>query len=366
MQRNQAIRAASVNWNKSTAIRTTTFLPQTSPAAARYISSSSKRNNPEINAFHSQLEDPAIASLLGKSGKTAVVPQTLTEKIVQRYAVGLADGKFVKAGDYVTLQPGKIMTHDNTWPVAKKFLDIGASKVNDPSQIVFTLDHDVQNKTEANLRKYSNIEEFGRKHGIDFYPAGRGIGHQIMVEEGYAWPGTLAVASDSHTNMYGGIGCLGTPVVRTDAASIWATGRTWWQVPPVAKVTFTGTLPKGTTGKDVIVALCGLFKDDDVLNHAIEFTGSEETMRSLPVDDRLTIANMTTEWGALSGLFPIDSILQAWLRSKATEYALFPGPETTASKTVTRYIAPWFSTLERMLICTDSTMNESTPCLKIP
>jgi homoaconitate hydratase len=62
-----------------------------------------------------------------------------------------------------------------------------------------------------------------------------------------------------------------------------------------------GVLPKGVTGKDVIVALCGLFKDDDVLNHAIEFTGSEETLRSLPVDDRLTISNMTTEWGALSG-----------------------------------------------------------------
>ncbi|KAE9978773.1 mitochondrial Homoaconitase [Venturia inaequalis] len=334
IQNNQASTAIR---NSSTDIRTTTARPRTLPATTRYISSSSRKSNPEINAFHSQLEDPAIASLLGKSGKTAAVPQTLTEKIVQRYAVGLAEGKFVKAGDYVTLQPGKIMTHDNTWPVAKKFLDIGASKVNDPSQIVFTLDHDVQNKTEANLRKYSNIEEFGRKHGIDFYPAGRGIGHQIMVEEGYAWPGTLAVASDSHTNMYGGIGCLGTPVVRTDAASIWATGRTWWQVPPVAKVTFTGTLPKGTTGKDVIVALCGLFKDDDVLNHAIEFTGSEETMRSLPVDDRLTIANMTTEWGALSGLFPIDSILQAWLRSKATEYALFPAAETTASKTVTRF-----------------------------
>src|SRR5271156_2700047 len=120
-------------------------------------------------------------------------------------------------------------------------------------------------------------------------------GHQIMVEEGYAWPGSLVVASDSHSNMYGGIGCLGTPVVRTDAASIWATGRTWWQVPPVAKVTFTGVLPKGVTGKDVIVALCGLFDKDDVLNHAIEFTGSEETLKSLQVDDRLTIANMTTE-----------------------------------------------------------------------
>lgn len=200
-----------------------------------------------------------------------------------------------------------------------------------------TLDHDVQNKSEANMRKYKNIEEFAKKQGVDFYPAGRGIGHQIMVEEGYAWPGTLAVASDSHTNMYGGVGCLGTPVVRTDAASIWATGKTWWQIPPVAKVTFTGTLPKGVTGKDVIVALCGLFKNDDVLNHAIEFTGSEETMRSLEVDDRLTIANMTTEWGALSGLFPIDSVLQGWLRAKATEYAIYQGGELDSGSTTTRF-----------------------------
>jgi homoaconitate hydratase len=123
-----------------------------------------------------------------------------------------------------------------------------------------------------------------------------------MVEEGYAWPGTLCVASDSHSPHYGGVGCLGTAVVRTDAASIWATGKTWWQIPPMAKVTFTGQLPVGVTGKDIIVALCGLFKNDEVLNHAIEFCGSEETMRSIPVDDRCTIANMTTEWGALSGL----------------------------------------------------------------
>ncbi|RAL61026.1 hypothetical protein DID88_010122 [Monilinia fructigena] len=108
-----------------------------------------------------------------------------------------------------------------------------------------------------------------------------------------------------------------------DAASIWATGRTWWQIPPIAKVTFTGVLPVGVTGKDVIVALCGLFNSDDVLNHAIEFTGSEQTMRSLPIDDRLTIANMTTEWGALSGLFPIDSVLESWLRYKATTSAMF-------------------------------------------
>ena len=102
-----------------------------------------------------------------------------------------------------------------------------------------------------------------------------------------------------------------------------ATGKTWWQIPPVARVRFTGLLPKGVTGKDVIVALSGLFNHDEVLNHAIEFVGSEETMSSLSVDSRLTISNMTTEWGALSGLFPIDSTLERWLRGYVLLYNAF-------------------------------------------
>lgn len=292
------------------------------------------------NVFHSQLEDPSSATILSSLKTSPPVPQTLTEKIVQRYSVGLPKGKKVKAGDYVTISPYHCMTHDNSWPVALKFMSIGASKIRKPKQIVMTLDHDVQNKSDANLKKYRQIEEFAKQQGVDFYPAGRGIGHQIMVEEGYAWPGTLVVASDSHSNMYGGIGCLGTPIVRTDAASVWATSSTWWQIPSIARITFTGTLPVGVTGKDVIVALCGLFNRDEVLNHAIEFTGSSDTLKSLLVDDRLAIANMTTEWGALSGLFPIDSVLQGWLRYKATETSLYKSSELSDATTFTRFSHP--------------------------
>jgi homoaconitate hydratase len=299
---------------------------------SRFFGLSSSRPQ---EVFHAQLEDPTSSAILSSLISSRTVPQTLTEKIVQEYAVGLERDKFVKAGDYVTISPHRCMTHDNSWPVATKFMSIGASQLKDPKQIVMTLDHDVQNKSEKNLTKYRQIEEFAKQQGVDFYPAGRGIGHQIMVEEGYAWPGTLVVASDSHTNMYGGIGCLGTPVVRTDAASIWATGKTWWQIPQIAKVVLTGSLRKGVTGKDVIVALCGLFDKDEVLNHAIEFAGSEETMRSLPVDARLTIANMTTEWGALSGLFPMDDVLHGWLRSKATMAAIDKSAGHTTSERFT-------------------------------
>jgi len=152
--------------------------------------------------------------------------------------------------------------------------------------------------------------------GVDFYPAGRGIGHQIMLEEGYAFPGEMAVASDSHSNMYGGIGCLGTPVVRTDAAGIWATGKTWWQIPPVAKIELKGKLLAGVTGKDVIITLAGHFNKDEVLNYALEFSG--DGVQSLSVDDRLTISNMTTEWGALVGVFPIDDTVYNWLTQRAS------------------------------------------------
>jgi len=256
------------------------------------------------------------------------MPQTLIEKIAQKYAVGLSPEHEVHAGDYLSIKPAYVMTHDNTGAVIPKFKSIGAKKLFNPRQVVVTLDHNVQDKSEKNLEKYKAIEKFARDMGADFYPAGRGIGHQIMCEEGYAWPGTMAVASDSHSNMYGGLGCLGTPIVRTDAAAIWATGRTWWQVPPIAKVGLTSKLQTGVTGKDVIIALCGFFNHDEVLNHAIEFVG--DGIKNLMIDDRLTIANMTTEWGALAGVFPIDEITIKWLR-KRNKFISKRGLENVAS-----------------------------------
>ncbi|KZT73519.1 homoaconitase [Daedalea quercina L-15889] len=259
------------------------------------------------------------------------VPQTIIEKVVQKYAVDLPPGKVIKAGDYVMIRPEHVMTHDNTGPVISKFKSIGATRVKNPSQLVFTLDHDVQNKSDKNLHKYASIESFARHHNVDFYPAGRGIGHQVLVEEGYAFPYTMTVASDSHSNMYGGVGCVGTPIVRTDAAALWATGKTWWQVPRMIKVEFKGRLSPGVTGKDVIVALCGCFNKDEVLNAAIEFTG--EGVSALSVDDRLTIANMTTEWGALAGVFPVDDALLEWYERvlRKLELRTFASPALAAA-----------------------------------
>lgn len=239
--------------------------------------------------------------------------QTMVEKIAQAH---LAEGpkRPLRTGDIISIRPRHVMTHDNTSAVMKKFKTIGAGRIHDPRQPVFALDHDIQNTEASNLLKYSNIEAFARAQGVDFYPAGTGIGHQIMVEKGYVAPGSFVVASDSHSNMYGALGAIGTPVVRTDAAAIWATGETWWQIPRTVQVVLEGKLAPGVTGKDVIITLCGLYNKEEVLNAAVEFTGPG--VADLSMDARLTIANMSTEWGALVGWFPVDAVTLTYLKSR--------------------------------------------------
>src|SRR5437667_26440 len=116
--------------------------------------------------------------------------QTIVEKIAQAH---LAEGpkRPLRTGDFVSIHPRYVMTHDNTSAVMSKFKGIGAKKIHDPRQLVFALDHDIQNQDESNQKKYRAIEAFAKEHGVDFYSAGSGIGHQIMVERGYVVPGPL-------------------------------------------------------------------------------------------------------------------------------------------------------------------------------
>jgi homoaconitate hydratase len=239
--------------------------------------------------------------------------QTVVEKIAQLH---MAEGpkRKLRAGDFLSVRPHHVMTHDNTSAVLKKFKAIGASKVKNARQPVFALDHDIQNTAEDNLKKYRAIETFAHSQGIDFFVAGSGIGHQIMVERGYVVPGSFVVASDSHSNMYGALGAIGTPVVRTDAAAIWATEEFWWSIPRTIQVVLEGKLQPGVSGKDVIITLCGLYNKDEVLNAALEFSGPG--VHTLSMDERLSIANMSTEWGALVGWFPVDQVTLSYLRQR--------------------------------------------------
>lgn len=241
--------------------------------------------------------------------------RTLAEKIVRAHALDLPPDSRVRTGDIVRIYPAHLLTHDNTSAVIGKFHAWGGSRVRDRNQPVLVLDHDIQNTSASNLAQYALIESFAREQGLAFFPKGQGIGHQVMVEEGFVLPGAFIVAADSHANMYGALAALGTPLARTDAAAIWATGETWWEMPEVVRVELRGRLREGASGKDVILALTGGAHHDEVLNRVVEFVG--DGVANLAMAGRLTISNMTTEWGALAGIFPADEILYEYLLERA-------------------------------------------------
>ncbi len=282
---------------------------------------------------------------------------TLTEKIIGSHQAptSLAPGSqpseppAPRQGDFVLVRPRRILTHDNTAAVIPKFnaLFVGGNEspavapaIFDRSQPVLALDHDIQNHSSENLGRYASIERFARAHDLRFHRAGSGIGHQLMLEHGHVLPGTLVVASDSHANAYGALGALGLPVVRTDAAVIWATGSTWWHIPPVVRIDLRGTLAPGVTGKDVIIALCARFPTD-VQNAAVEFVGSG--LRSLSISDRIAIANMTTEWGAIACVMEPDDAVDEYLAThlapaslaRASHARLAPDPDARYARTIT-------------------------------
>ncbi|MFW5653612.1 MAG: hypothetical protein ACOC0P_06160, partial [Planctomycetota bacterium] len=109
-------------------------------------------------------------SATGPASSTPTEPNgssglTLVEKIATRYAVGLNPGQTARQGEIITVRPKHVMTHDNTSAVIAKFKSMGATKIRDPRQPVFAIDHDIQNTSPENLGKYAKIAAFARRHG---------------------------------------------------------------------------------------------------------------------------------------------------------------------------------------------------------
>jgi len=134
------INSAATTWSKPTGSTfsklegTTIRKPPPSNLRSPYraLSTTAPRHQ---DVFHSQTQDSSSSTILS-SLKTSNprTPQTLTEKIVQKYSLGLPPSKVVLSGDYVTISPHHCMTHDNSYPVARKFMSIGASKIYDPNK----------------------------------------------------------------------------------------------------------------------------------------------------------------------------------------------------------------------------------------
>ena len=259
---------------------------------------------------------------------------TMTQKILAR-AAGVDS---CRAGELLMCKLNLVLGNDITAPVAiNEFHRMGAVKVFDPAKIALIPDHFVPNKDIKAATLAKQMREFARaQHIVHYYEVGRvGIEHALLPEQGIVAPGEVIIGADSHTCTYGAVGAFSTGVGSTDMAVGMATGECWFKVPEAVKVVLTGKMKPWVSGKDVILHLIGEIGVDGALYQSLEFTG--DGVKEIPMDGRLTIANMAIEAGAKNGIFPVDDICREYLKGRVTrEWTAFEAdPDAEYSRTVT-------------------------------
>ncbi len=237
---------------------------------------------------------------------------TMTQKILAAHA-GLSS---VSAGQLLLADVDCVLGNDITSPVAIRAFDaLGAERVFDRDKIVMVMDHFVPNKDIKAAEQCKMCRNFcGTQHVTHFYDVGKmGIEHALLPEQGLVTAGDLVIGADSHTCTYGALGAFSTGVGSTDMACGMATGKAWFKVPSAIRIVLHGSLRKYVSGKDVILHLIGRIGVDGALYRSLEFTGAG--VQALSVSDRLCIANMAIEAGAKNGIFAVDDLTLAYLRS---------------------------------------------------
>ncbi len=255
---------------------------------------------------------------------------TMTEKIMARHA-GL---EVVRPGDLIEAEIDLMMGNDITAPISiKRLKDIGLTKLPYPEKFFLVLSHYAPSKDIASAAQIMISRSFAKEQQLQhYYSEGSGIEHVILPEEGWVLPGELIIGADSHSCTYGATGCYATGIGSTDLAAAMATGRLWMQVPETYKFELTGTRPEFIMGKDLILHIIGMLGGDGVLNQAMEYAG--DALRTMPMEERLTMANMAIEAGAQNGIFPYDDITEAYLTGRAKkEYTpVYPDADAKYAK----------------------------------
>jgi len=257
--------------------------------------------------------------------------QTIAQKILAAHSGNDA----VEVGQIVTVTPDYVLSHDNTAAISKKFEKLPTERVKNPEQPVIVLDHTVPPSTAQYANNHKQIREFVEKNGIvHFYDVGRGICHQVLVEEGFAFPGALILGADSHTTTYGALGAASAGIGRSEVAAVWATGEMWLMVPPSVKVVVHGELPRGVASKDLMLWIIGHIGADGALYKSIEFYG--EAIEKMTLSSRMVLSNMAVEAGAKFGIIPPDEKVDEFLKGRARrEYEkVFADPDAEYEQTL--------------------------------
>ncbi|MEM0370290.1 MAG: 3-isopropylmalate dehydratase large subunit [Pyrobaculum sp.] len=243
-------------------------------------------------------------------------------------------GRYPSPGDVVEVVPDYVGFHDLTgYHVLEVLEKMGDVKVFDKERVVVAFDHlsPPPNQRAAEIMVY--IRRHVRKLGLsNFYDVGGGILHQIILEK-YALPEQIIFAADSHTNTAGAVGAFAHGMGATDIAAALRLGRTWVVVPTPFAVYIQGYFNKGVMGKDVALHLLGEFGAEGFNGYSVE--AFVESPKSFTMDDRASVANMSTEMGADAFMFIPDEVTVTYLEE--TRGVVYKPPSIESGSYEDRY-----------------------------
>ncbi len=219
-------------------------------------------------------------------------------------------------GEIVEAQPDFSYSHDFAVYVIDAFERMGASRVVRPDRVAICLDHIIPADNRRDANNHARIRRFAEAQRLrHFFDGGTGISHQVMFERGLVTPGSLVIASDSHTPSGGALGALALGVGETELGFAWATGRLWVKVPDTILVRLEGRLRPGVHAKDMMLHTVAELGVLGAVYEVLEYAGP--AARALSPSERFTLCNMSAELGAKTGVFPCDATTEDFLRARA-------------------------------------------------
>jgi len=222
----------------------------------------------------------------------------------------------VSSGEIVTAKVDFAEINDLYLQTIYSFYEMGGERVWDPERCAFVFDHYAPAPDIKSSSNHGEMREFAKKNGLKYhFDTNSGVCHQVMAEAGVILPGSIVVATDSHTTTHGAFGAMGTGVGATDMATILMTGELWFRVPEIIEVRLEGEAPKGVFPKDVVLEVLGRLKADGAVYKAIDFTGSY--VESLNVAGRMVICNMAVEMGAKTAYMQPNQEVLEYISARA-------------------------------------------------
>jgi 3-isopropylmalate/(R)-2-methylmalate dehydratase large subunit len=253
---------------------------------------------------------------------------TMIEKVLAR----AANQDHVEVGEFVVCEV------DMTVLIDLQFATMWAAptRIADPDRLAVIMDHAVPapsvSDADGGVRARAFVEEFGVKR---FFDVGRhGICHQVIAENGLARPGEVLTCTDSHTCAAGAYNTAARGLGPVEVYSIMCTGKTWFQVAPTIRYELIGEKPDVVSGKDIFLHIAGVY--GDATNHNLEFGGPG--LRSVPMNDRRTIATQGAEVSADFTTFPVDDLCRDFLDQRTDRPFEAADPDPDASYAARREV----------------------------